>query len=91
METRKHWWGKTTHRKVHTNHGWCEEVKYYLFGIRGLCFLTELNHEPLIQEHEIKPSEKMDLEEITGYCEWRERMYLMRLSNDEFDMIINNR
>ena len=92
MELKKHWWGKSTHRKFHSEqHGWCEEVKCYLFGRRGLCFWTLVNYLPRIQEHSVKRGDRADIEEMTGYCEWRERMKLMRLNNEEFDLILNNR
>lgn len=47
----KTWYGKATVQKVFLKeYGWVEQTKHYLFGKRGLCFLTE-NHPAYIPDN----------------------------------------
>lgn len=39
----KRWWGKITTQRLKSNYGLIEQRKAYLFGRRGLCFLTQNN------------------------------------------------
>jgi len=39
----KRWWGKITTQRLKSNYGLIDQRKAYLFGIRGLCFLTQNN------------------------------------------------
>lgn len=73
--------------KIHPEYGKVLQVTFYIFNLK---FWTENN--PVEVDH---PEEKFkydyDLEEMTGYAEWREKMKLMRLSDEEFTQIINTR
>ena len=41
---KKFWWGKTTTKRIRLKeYGFVDQTKFYLFGIRGLCFLTQNN------------------------------------------------
>lgn len=47
----KRWYGKKTIQKVYLKeYGWVNQTKRYLFGKRGLCFLTE-NHPVQIPDN----------------------------------------
>ena len=71
---KKFWWGKTTTQR----YGNIEQIKFYLFGKRGMLFLTQLNAVEKI-EKQYSPIERIELSEITG--EW--------LSNMEFEKFQN--
>ena len=40
---KKFWWGKITTQRLKSNYGLIDQRKAYLFGKRGLCFLTQNN------------------------------------------------
>ena len=41
---KKFWWGKTTTQRIKlVEYGFVDQTKFYLFGKRGLCFLTQNN------------------------------------------------
>lgn len=88
---RKFWWGKTTTQKVRLKeYGLVEQTKFYLFGKRGLCFMT-VNNSVEVEAQKLTAQKKIDLEEITGYAKWRAEMKLMRLTDEEMDLLINQR
>lgn len=73
-------------KKVHSpEYGWLEQVKYYVFGF---CIMTENNPINPFPEGE---KTAHDIEEMAMYQEWREKMKLMRLEDDEFIQILNTR
>lgn len=39
----KRWCGKITTQRLKSNYGLIDQRKFYLFGKRGLCFLTQNN------------------------------------------------
>lgn len=66
------------------DYGWLEQVKYYVFGF---CVMTENNPiEAFTEERTVH-----DLEDMAMYQEWREKMKLMRLEDDDFVQILNTR
>lgn len=67
MNTKKYWWGKTTTQKVFTNHGWCFQVKSYLFGKKGLHFWTEIS--PMTLDLPETNEELLKLEELAAKIE----------------------
>ena len=88
---KKFWWGKMTTQRVKLNeYGLVEQSKYYLFGKRGLCFMV-VNNAIEVEPHHPTIQERIDLEEITGYEQWRREMKLMRLTDEQFDLLINQR
>lgn len=67
--------------------GKINQVTYYFLGVK---FWTEnylIEIEPIKEE----PKYSYDIEEMTGYMEWRQKMHLMRLEDEEFMQIINTR
>lgn len=68
MKTQKFWWGKSTKQKVFTREfGWCEVVKFYLFGLRGLHIWTE-HHSATTMVPETK-EELIKMEEVAARIE----------------------
>ena len=68
-------------------YGWINQITFFIFGFK---FWTE-NHLFEIEKEPEAPKYSYDLEEMTGYQEWRQKMHLMRLEDDEFMQIINTR
>ena len=67
--------------------GKINQVSYYFLG---LIFWTEnylIEIEPIKEE----PKYSCDIEEMTGYMEWRQKMHLMRLDDDTFSQILHSR
>lgn len=67
--------------------GKINQVTYYFLGVK---FWTEnylIEIEPIKEE----PKYSYDIKEMTGYMEWRQKMHLMRLEDEEFMQIINTR
>lgn len=88
---KKFWWGKTTTQKVRLKeYGLVEQTKFYLLGKRGLYFMT-VNNSVELDVQKPTAQERIDLEEITGYAKWRAEMKLMRLTDEEMDLLINQR
>lgn len=73
--------------KFHPEFGRVEQITYHLFGVKILTenFLPEA--EP--QQPEIKNDP--DLEEMTGYIEWRAKMKVMSLTNEQYTNVANTR
>lgn len=77
---------KTTTKKIHTKeYGWIEQKKFYLFGLKGLHFLTENNPVPPMTEpvealeHRAAKSLQAEAHRSINDCE------LPHLSNENFD------
>ena len=88
---KKFWWGKMTTQRVKLKeYGFVDQSKYYLFGKRGLCFMT-VNNSVEVELQQPKRQERIELEEITGYEQLRREMKLMRLTDEQFDLLINQR
>lgn len=77
----------TTSRKVyHSEFGWLKQIKFFLFGFH---FLTE-NH-PIQEQIEEAIGNVYDLEDMAVYIEWRKKMKLMRLSNQEYEKVLTTK
>lgn len=75
---RKFWWGKTTTQRVKSNYGLIDQTKFYLFGKRGLCFMTENNPVEIERDNTVE-LERQAMAEILA-----ERP-LPHLRNEDFD------
>ena len=67
--------------------GKINQVTFYFFGLK---FWTEnylIEIEPIKEE----PKYSYDIEEMTGYMEWRQKMHLMQLDDDTFSQILHSR
>ena len=67
--------------------GKINQVTYYFLGVKFWTenYLIEIEEKP----EELKYS--YDIEEMTGYMEWRQKMHLMRLDDDTFSQILHSR
>ena len=67
--------------------GKINQVAYYFLGVKFWTenYLIEIEEKP----EELKYS--YDIEEMTGYMEWRQKMHLMRLDDDTFSQILHSR
>lgn len=74
-------------KKFSNEYGWLRVITYYFLNVR---FWSEhyLLFEPKQEE---KPIKRHEIAEMEDYQDWREKMHLMRLSDDEFMQIINSR
>lgn len=78
---------KKSAKKFSPEYGWVNQISFFVFGFK---FCTENHFIEIISE----PKEEKysyDVEEMTGYQEWREKMHLMRLEDDVFIQILNTR
>ena len=83
----KTWYGKKTVQKVFLKeYGWVNQTKCYLFGKRGLCFLT-VNNAIEVLPQVTEPAHLADLEELALYIEWRNKCHLPYIEDSEFDLI----
>lgn len=73
--------------KFSPEYGWINQISFFIFGFK---FWTE-NHLIEIEKEPEAPKYSYDLEEMTGYQEWRQKMHLMRLDDEQFTQIINTR
>ena len=73
--------------KLSPEFGKINQVTYYFLGLRFWSenYLIEIEEKP----EELKYS--YDIEEMTGYMEWRQKMHLMRLDDDKFSQILHSR
>lgn len=74
----------TTKRRLRfiAEYGRIEEITFYLFGVK---FWTENHIAPIEDDEQVRRN--FDLEEMTGYEDWRRRMNLMRLTDEQFNRI----
>ena len=80
----KTWYGKKKIQKVFLKeYGWVNQTKCYLFGKRGLCFLT-VNNAIEVLPQVTEPEHLADLEELAMYIEWRNKCHLPYIENSEF-------
>lgn len=87
----KTWYGKATIQKVFLKeYGWVKQTKHYLFGKRGLCFLTVNNAIEVIPQV-TAPAHLADLEEMAMYIEWRNKLNLPYIENSQFDLTLNSK
>lgn len=89
--TKNYWFGKMKVERVRLKeYGFAYQTTFYLFGRRGLGVV--IGYDPI--EAPAQQAERIynaDLEDMTGYNEWRAENKLMRLSDEEFDLIMNTR
>lgn len=82
----KTWYGKKTVQKVFLKeYGLVNQTKCYLFGKRGLCFLT-VNNAIEVLPQVTEPAHLADLEELSLYIEWRNKCHLPYIEDSEFDL-----
>ena len=80
---KKFWWGKTTTQRIKmVEYGFIDQTKFYLFGKRGLCFLTQ-NNPVEVERFDVLELEKRAMAEILA-----ERQ-LPHLRNEDFDKFQN--
>ena len=76
---KKFWWGKTTTQSIKlVEYGFVDQTKFYLFGKRGLCFMT-VNSPVEVERFDVLELEKIAMAEILA-----ERQ-LPHLRNEDFD------
>jgi len=76
----KFWWGKTTTQTVKLKeYGLRKQIKFYLFGIRGLCFFTINNPIDVPENAEELAMCQIIAERQVNYSE------MPQLSNLNFD------
>lgn len=76
---KKFWWGKTTTQRIKlVEYGFVDQTKFYLFGKRGLCFMT-VNSPVEVERFDVLELEKIAMAEILA-----ERQ-LPHLRNEDFD------
>ena len=80
---KKFWWGKTTTQRIKlVEYGFVDQTKFYLFGKRGLCFMT-VNNPIEVERFDVLELEKRAMAEILA-----ERQ-LPHLRNEDFDKFQN--
>ena len=80
---KKFWWGKTTTQRIKlVEYGFVYQTKFYLFGKRGLWFMT-VNNPIELERFDVLELEKRAMAEILA-----ERQ-LPHLRNEDFDKFQN--
>ena len=79
----KRWWGKITTQRLKSNYGLIDQRKAYLFGIRGLCFLTQNNIVTIPDNIEEMALCQIIAERQVSFSEMSAN--LPELSNKQFD------
>lgn len=84
---------KIRRRKVTLKeYGRCEQVRVYPLGLKRLGFA--IAHFPIEvpkQEMKLEETVRHNIKEAEEYEMWRKKMKLMRLDDEQFDMILNTR
>ena len=76
-------------KKYNPDFGWINQISFFIFGFK---FWTENHLIEISEPDEAEEKENIhNLEEMAMYAEWREKLGLMRLNDDDFVQILNSR
>lgn len=87
----KRWWGKITTQRLKSNYGLIDQKKAYLFGRRGLCFLTQNNRVTIPDNIEELSLCQIIAERQVSFSEMSANLpYLSNKQFDQFQQEIKN-